>query len=208
VFSKLPGDLAAATRLFSLESEPDPIEEPSNPVGLASAPPSVAVDTAKFRYTGSISQALDGFSCAVAPGEHLGISGASGSGKSTVASAILRFIDLDSGRTVVGGTDVRRWLSAEVRKKVGALSADDHVFAGSIAANLAMALPDASTDEMWEALRTVRLEGLVESLPDQLATKAGENGSLLSGGERWRGGPPKTPPRKRRRVRVDMPCCS
>lgn len=185
-FSMLPQELEAGARLLGLERLPTPVHEPAQGVALAEGAADVAFEAVSVRYDGAERAALSDFSHRVGPGRRLGIAGASGSGKSTVASALLRLVDLESGRLHLGGTDLAAAAGADVRRRVGSLSGDDHVFAGSIEANLAMARPAATAAELWAALQTVGLAGLVERLPGGLAAGTGENGGLLSGGERQR----------------------
>ncbi|MGO8874169.1 MAG: thiol reductant ABC exporter subunit CydC [Acidimicrobiales bacterium] len=185
-FSMLPQELEAGARLLGLERLPTPVREPAHAVALAEGGAALAFEAASVRYDGAERPALSGFSHRVGAGRRLGIAGASGSGKSTVASALLRLVELESGRVRLGDTDVATAAAADVRRRVGTLSGVDHVFAGSIEANLAMARPTATAAELWAALQTVGLAEMVERLPGRLAAGAGENGALLSGGERQR----------------------
>ncbi len=185
-FSKLPADLEAGHRLLELEGRPSPVREPQAPEALGHGTQPVAFEDATIRYAAGAASALSGFSRSLGQGRHLGIAGPSGSGKSTVGAALLRFVDLEAGRVVLGGTDTARARSGDVRCLVGALWADDHVFAGSIEANLRIARPDATSGELWSALRTVDLADVVEGLPGRLEATVGEDGSRLSGGERQR----------------------
>ena len=128
--SKLPADVAAGARLLELERRPTPVSEPSVTLPLAAGPGRVTFDKVTVRYAGAHDVALRALSCEVGEGRRLGIAGASGSGKSTVASALLRFIDPESGRVLLGATDTAEVSGQDVRRVVGALSGDDHVFAG------------------------------------------------------------------------------
>jgi ATP-binding cassette subfamily C protein CydC len=185
-FSKLPADVEAGARLLALERRPSPVHEPALALPLAPGPHAVTLDEVTVRYAGSENLALRKLSCSVGQGRRFGIAGASGSGKSTVATALLRLVDLELGRAFVGVTDTAAVSGRDVRRVVGALSSDDHVFAGSIRANLEMARPGATDDELWTALGIAGLASVVKRLPLQLGSTVGENGSLLSGGERQR----------------------
>jgi ABC-type multidrug transport system fused ATPase/permease subunit len=112
--------------------------------------------------------------------------GSSGGGKSTLASLVPRLYDVDSGSVRLGGIDVRDLSFDSIRRTVGVVMQDGHLFHDTIRANLAYADPDATDTELWEALRNARLATLVESLPDRLDTVVGERGYRLSGGERQR----------------------
>ncbi|MDQ3826335.1 MAG: ABC transporter ATP-binding protein/permease [Actinomycetota bacterium] len=112
--------------------------------------------------------------------------GSSGAGKSTIAALVPRLYDVDAGTVRLGGIDVRDLSFAALRDTVGVVTQDGHLFHDSIAGNLRFAAPDASDDQLWDALRRARLEPLVRSLPDGLETVVGDRGYRLSGGERQR----------------------
>uniref|UniRef100_UPI003D8FB816 ABC transporter ATP-binding protein n=1 Tax=Gordonia sp. B7-2 TaxID=3420932 RepID=UPI003D8FB816 len=122
----------------------------------------------------------------VAPGRMLALVGSSGAGKSTIAGLVTRLYDVDSGSVQLNGVDVRDLRLDSVHRTVGLVTQDGHLFHDSIRANLALAQPDVTDDEIWAALRRARLAELVESLPEGLDTVVGERGYRLSGGERQR----------------------
>jgi ATP-binding cassette subfamily B protein len=118
--------------------------------------------------------------------------GSSGAGKSTIAQLLSRLYDVDSGAVRLGGTvpgaglDVRDATFDSLRDTLGMVTQDGHLFHESIASNLRLARPDATDDDMWDAIRQARLETMIRSLPDGLDTVVGERGYRLSGGERQR----------------------
>ena len=112
--------------------------------------------------------------------------GSSGAGKSTIASLIPRLYDVDSGAVRLAGVDVRDLSFDAIRHTVGVVTQDGHLFHDTIGANLRFARPEATDEDLWAALRSARLDGLVASLPDGLQTVVGERGYRLSGGERQR----------------------
>ncbi|MFS0697893.1 ABC transporter ATP-binding protein [Streptomyces nitrosporeus] len=120
------------------------------------------------------------------PGQTVALVGSSGAGKSTVAQLLPRLYDADSGTVRLGGVDVRDLSADSIRATLGMVTQDGHLFHESVRANLLLARPDASEEDIWDALRRSRLEGLVASLPDGLDTIVGERGYRLSGGERQR----------------------
>jgi ABC-type multidrug transport system fused ATPase/permease subunit len=122
----------------------------------------------------------------VPPGQTVALVGASGAGKSTIASLVPRLYDVDFGVVRLGGVDVRDLSFASIRDTVGVVTQDGHLFHDTIGANLRYAAPAATDDELWAALRDARLAELVGSLPDGLDTVVGERGYRLSGGERQR----------------------
>jgi ABC-type multidrug transport system fused ATPase/permease subunit len=120
------------------------------------------------------------------PGQLVALVGSSGAGKSTMASLVPRLYDVTSGAVRLSGVDVRDLTFDSIRQTVGVVTQDGHLFHDTIGANLRYARPEATGDELWDALRRARLEDLVRSLPDGLDTVVGERGYRLSGGERQR----------------------
>lgn len=131
-------------------------------------------------------QVLSDVSFEVQPGQTVALVGHSGSGKTTITNLIARLYDVTSGAVFIGGVDVRQVSLASLRDTVGYVTQDAHMFHDTIAENLRYARPGATDDELWAALRSAHIAGLVERLPDGLATTVGERGYRLSGGERQR----------------------
>ncbi|MBW1604213.1 ABC transporter ATP-binding protein [Streptomyces sp. JJ66] len=131
-------------------------------------------------------QVLHDISFRAEPGQLIALVGSSGAGKSTIAQLAARLYDIDSGAVRVGGIDVRDLTASSLRHAVGMVTQDGHLFHDTIRANLLLPRPDTSEQELWEALRRARLDGLVASLPAGLDTVVGERGYRLSGGERQR----------------------
>ncbi|MFC5289380.1 ABC transporter ATP-binding protein [Actinokineospora guangxiensis] len=131
-------------------------------------------------------EVLRGVSFTVEPGQVVALVGSSGAGKSTIASLAPRLYDVDSGAIRLSGVDVRDLRADSLRGAVGMVTQDGHLFHDTIGANLRFARPEASDDELWDALGRARLADLVASLPDGLDTVVGERGYRLSGGERQR----------------------
>ncbi|MFJ6482516.1 MULTISPECIES: ABC transporter ATP-binding protein [unclassified Streptomyces] len=131
-------------------------------------------------------QVLHEVSFRAEPGQMIALVGSSGAGKSTIAQLLPRLYDADAGAVRLGGIDVRHLTADSIRETLGMVTQDGHLFHESVRANLLLARPEASEEEVWEALRRARLDGLVASLPDGLDTVVGERGYRLSGGERQR----------------------
>ena len=196
--------LVSFERVFEvLDLEPLITEKPDATV-VPDGPVAVEFDDVRFGYpaadrvslasleevaaldTSSGVEVLHGVSFRVEPGQVVALVGSSGGGKSTIASLAARLYDVDSGAVRLSSTDVRDLTFASIRETIGVVTQDGHLFHESIAANLRLARPDATDDELWDALRSARLEPLVASLPDGLETVVGERGYRLSGGERQR----------------------
>ncbi|MEE1799220.1 ABC transporter ATP-binding protein [Streptomyces sp. JV176] len=131
-------------------------------------------------------EVLHGISFRAEPGRTVALVGSSGAGKSTIAQLLPRLYDTDAGAVRIGGVDVRDLSAESLRATLGMVTQDGHLFHESVRANLLLARPGATDDELWDVLRRARLDGLVRSLPDGLSTVVGERGYRLSGGERQR----------------------
>ncbi len=147
---------------------------------------SVEFDQVRFRYRPELADVHHGVSFVVPPGGMTAFVGPSGAGKTTLFSLIERFYEPDSGRVLVGGVDTREWPLNKLRAAIGYVEQDAPVLSGTLRENLLYGAPQATDDELREALRITRLTGLVARLPQGLDTQTGHRGTRLSGGERQR----------------------
>ncbi len=122
----------------------------------------------------------------VAPGQMVALVGPSGAGKTTLTALVTRLYDPTSGVVSIGGTDLRDATLASLTDTVGVVTQDAHMFHDTIRNNLLYARPDASEEQVWDALRAAQIDALVSSLPDGLDTMVGDRGYRLSGGEKQR----------------------
>ena len=180
-----------------IEDKPEAREIPEGPVAVEfdevrfAYPSADKVSLASLEEVASLdtrggAEVLHGISFRAEPGQTIALVGSSGAGKSTVAQLLPRLYDVDGGAVRVGGVDVRDLTAASLRATLGMVTQDGHLFHDSVRANLLLAQPAATEDELWDALRRSRLDDLVRSLPDGLDTVVGERGYRLSGGERQR----------------------
>jgi ABC-type multidrug transport system fused ATPase/permease subunit len=131
-------------------------------------------------------EVLHGISFRAEPGQVVALVGSSGAGKSTIAQLLPRLYDVDQGAVRLSDVDVRDLTAESIRETLGMVTQDGHLFHESVRANLLLAQPAASDDELWDVLRRARLADVVAGLPDGLDTVVGERGYRLSGGERQR----------------------
>ena len=117
-------------------------------------------------------------------GETVAFVGQTGAGKSTLAKLITRFYDPTAGRVLIDGHDLRDVTLDSLRRQLGVVPQEPFLFAGSLRYNIAFACPDASDDQVWQAVRAVGLGDVVERMPDGLDTIVHERGQTLSSGER------------------------
>ncbi|SDR25674.1 ABC transporter ATP-binding protein [Thermostaphylospora chromogena] len=196
--------LVSFDRVFEvLDLKPMVAEKPgARPI--PDGPAVIEFDDVRFRYpeaaevslaslesvarpdSGPSAEVLKGVSFTARPGELVALVGHSGAGKTTITSLVSRLYDVTGGAVRINGLDVRDATLASLRETVGVVSQDPHLFHESIRANLRYARPDATDEEIWEALRAAQIADLVESLPDGLDTVVGERGYRLSGGEKQR----------------------
>ena len=131
-------------------------------------------------------QVLWDVSFRIAAGQTLAVVGGSGSGKSTLARLLLRVYDPQQGRVLVDGTDIRTATLASLRQAVGIVPQDSSLFNDSVAYNIAYGRPGASQDEIVQAAQAARIHAMIAASPEGYATRVGERGLKLSGGEKQR----------------------
>jgi ATP-binding cassette subfamily C protein/ATP-binding cassette subfamily C protein CydC len=180
------GVRASADRLFGLEEVPVPVVDPARPQERAPGVPEVAFEGASLRYDAGLPRALDDVSLRVPAGGRVAVTGSSGAGKSSLVTALLRYWPLESGTLALGGTDVTRLAQRDTRAACALADQRAQLFAGTLRANLTLARPDASDEEIDRALVAGQLRDWVTTLPEGLDTPVGEDGVALSGGERRR----------------------
>jgi ATP-binding cassette subfamily B protein len=190
-------------RVFEVIDAPEAIQERPGAVELVAPRGAIELDHVTFRYPPAAAtsiatleqHALDAdpdrdvlvdVSLAIAPGETVALVGASGAGKTTLASLVPRLYDTTAGAVRIDGIDVRDLTFASLRRAVGVVSQDAHLFHESIIDNLRYARPDATDDEVVEACRAARIHDTIAALPDGYRTIVGERGYRLSGGEKQR----------------------
>jgi len=144
----------------------------------------ITVDGISFRHATSERDVLRDVSFTVAPGEAVAIAGRNGAGKSTLLDLLLRFYDPTAGRIVVGSVDLRECDLDSWRQAVGIMGQDVFLFHGTIAENIAYGRPEATPEEIDQAVREAGLDRLMQRFPMGLETVVGERGTQLSGGER------------------------
>jgi len=147
---------------------------------------SVEFDDVTFTYDGTEQPALDGVSFSVEPGQTVALVGPSGGGKTTAASLVPRFWDADAGSVRVGGVDVRDIDPHELMDRVAFVFQNTRLFSTSILENVRAARPDATREQVLDALHAAQCDDILAKLPDGVDTKMGSDGTYLSGGEQQR----------------------
>jgi ABC-type multidrug transport system fused ATPase/permease subunit len=182
--------LAAAGRLLEVLDEPAPLSQaPAAEAGVTPPCPSGAplrFERVSFTYPGSEAEVLCDLNLTLAAGEFVAITGPSGAGKSTLAALALRLADPTAGSVSCGGTDLRSVAVDAWRSQAAWVPQRAKLFADTLAANIALAVPDAGAESVRRAVAAAGLSGLVASLPDGLATRIGDGARRLSAGEAQR----------------------
>jgi ATP-binding cassette subfamily B protein len=177
---------SACDRIGELLDEPIPItDRPGASPARVGTPARVRFEGVVFAHPGAERPVLDGVDLDIAPGETLALVGATGSGKTTLTTLVGRLHDVSGGRVTLDGHDVRDLPLAQLRSLVATAFEDATLFSMSVRENLALGRPDATDEEVAEALRVAHA-GFVHDLPWGLATRIGEQGLSLSGGQRQR----------------------
>jgi len=175
----------AAVRLEECVDRPVPIVDPAMPVAPG-AGGSLVLRDASVRFEPDQPPALQHIDLVLEWGRAVAIVGPSGSGKTTLCEVLARLRDLDSGQALLDGIALERLRQSDVRRAVTLVPQDAYLFPTSIAANLRIARPDATDDQLGVALARAGLGEWVGELPDGLETNVGQDGALLSGGQRQR----------------------
>ena len=171
--------------ILSAPELPTPDGRRSSGEAPASSGASVALEDVSFSYEAD-RPVLQGVSFRVDPGTMTAIVGPSGCGKTTIARLIARFYDVDAGRVLVGGGDVRDWDTADLMAQLSLVFQDVYLFDDTLEANVRVGNPDATRADIEEAARLSGVDEIVERLPLGWDTPVGEGGRALSGGERQR----------------------
>ena len=177
---------AAASRICAVADAPEPVTEPAEPAPPPQPPVTVSLRGARVRYAPAGPFALDGVDLDLQPGKRVALVGPNGAGKSTVAALLMRFASLASGTATLNGRDLDGYAAHDVRRVIGGCPQDPHVFDTTIAANLRIARPGATDDELAAAAARAGLSTWLESLPQGLRTPVGAHGAAISGGQRQR----------------------
>jgi ABC-type multidrug transport system fused ATPase/permease subunit len=125
-------------------------------------------------------------SFAIRPGQRVALVGASGAGKSTIASLLLRFYEPQAGEILIDGVEIRQYERESLRDQIGVVLQDSILFGASVRENIAYGKPHATDEEIEIAAREARAHEFILELPDGYETIIGERGSTLSGGQRQR----------------------
>lgn len=175
----------AAARLESVTEAPVPVSDPPAPLAVPVGG-ALSFENVSVHFEGRQQPALSNASATLAPGSRTALVGASGAGKTTLASCAVRFLDPSSGRVTLGGVDIRELSQDALRSAVRLVSQEAYLFTTTIAQNVRLAAPAASDEQIVAALARAGLGPWIASLPEGIETLVGEEGAEVSGGQRGR----------------------
>ncbi len=181
-----PRSAVSADRILEvLDTEPT-VAPPADPVAPQELTGVVEFRDVTFTYPGAEDPVLANLSFTLAPGRTTAIIGSTGSGKSTLVNLIPRLYDVSGGEVLVDGVDVRRLDPDALWSRIGLVPQRPYLFSGTVASNLLYGRPDATPEQMWEALRIAQAADFVEKLDGGLAAHIAQGGTNVSGGQRQR----------------------
>ena len=168
-----------------LAVEPDIADAP-DAVELTDVKGEIVFEDVTFRYEENLETVLNHINLKVDAGEYIAIAGSSGGGKTTLCSLIPRFYDVDSGRILLDGTDIRQIKLKSLRDHIGIVQQDVYLFAENVMENIRYGRPDASDEEVIAAAKMANAHEFIMELPDGYETDIGQRGVKLSGGQKQR----------------------
>jgi ATP-binding cassette subfamily C protein CydCD len=183
---QLADTIASTRRLHVVHSEPVRIVDGPVEPAMRAGGSSLQFERVRFTYPGRSRPALSHVSFEIPAGSTVALVGASGAGKTTTASLLLRFWDPDEGAVRIDGIDLRQLTLEGLRRRVALVAQDTYLFNDTLEANVRLARPEATRAEIGKALERAALSGFVAALPHGLETRVGERGVQLSGGQRQR----------------------
>jgi ATP-binding cassette subfamily B multidrug efflux pump len=182
-YAVMQSAMSSAERVFELLDTPPAITAPLRPLRPAAVRGRIELDRVWFAYRGE-DYILRDVSFVVEPGEHVALVGATGAGKTTVIKLLNRSYDVQRGRVLIDGIDVRDWDPAVLRRHIGVVLQDVVLFSGTVASNLTLGRPDVSIEAAIAAARTVAADQFVGRLPAGYDERVRERGNNLSTGQR------------------------
>ncbi|MCM1537528.1 MAG: ABC transporter ATP-binding protein/permease [bacterium] len=183
VITELQNAIACAGRVFELIDEEPQIPEPQTAVTLREPDGTVALEHVSFSYVPH-KKLIEDFNLYVKKGQRVAIVGPTGCGKTTIINLLMRFYDVDSGKILVSGTDIREITRSSLRTSYGMVLQETWLKTGTIRENIAMGKPDAATEEIVTAAKLSHAHGFIKRLPNGYDTVITEDGGNLSQGQK------------------------
>jgi ATP-binding cassette subfamily B protein len=182
----VPRAAVSAERIQEVLDTPSSVVQSEHPITAVDPVASVEFRDAGFRYPGAEHSVLSGVTLRCEAGRTTAVIGSTGSGKTTLLSLVARLFDATEGAVLVNGVDVRQLDPAVLWQRIGLVPQRPYLFSGTVASNLRYGKPDATDDELWEALTVAQAADFVRAMPGELEATITQGGSNVSGGQRQR----------------------
>jgi ATP-binding cassette subfamily B protein len=182
----IPRASVSAERIQEALDTESSVRPASAPIASLATRNAVVFDGAELRYAGAEAPVLCDISLRLEPGTTTAVIGSTGSGKTTLVNLIPRLFDVTDGAVLVDGTDVRDLDLEVLWSHIGLVPQKPYLFSGTVATNLRFAKPDATDEELWDALRIAQAADFVEAMAEGLDTPVTQGGTNVSGGQRQR----------------------
>jgi ATP-binding cassette, subfamily B, multidrug efflux pump len=186
MFMLVPRAEVCAERIMEVLDTESSVVPPSAPVRTVHRHGQLELRDVGFRYPGAEAPVLQGIDLLARPGETTAVIGSTGSGKSTLLGLIPRLFDATEGTVLIDGEDVRKLDPELVARTVGVVPQHPYLFSGTVASNLRYGRPDASDEELWQALQVAQAREFVAAMEGGLNAQIGQGGNNVSGGQRQR----------------------
>ena len=182
----LPRARASAKRINEVLDTKPSIIDPTQPKQTLHTSGRVEFDHVTFQFKDANTPTLRDISFVTLPKKVTAIIGSTGSGKSSIINLIPRFFDVNEGRVLIDGVDVRDITQTDLRNRIGFVPQQALLFTGSVRHNLTFGKPSATDEELWEALRVAQADHFIKKYPTQLDTEVSQTGKNFSGGQKQR----------------------
>ncbi len=184
---QLADTLGSTRRVYAIRAEEVAVTDGQGvPADYRPNEASLEMEQVNFAYPGINRSALDNIDLAIPSGSTVALVGTSGAGKTTTAHVLMRFWDPQSGRVMLNGKDLRDYTLDDLRSRIALVAQDTYLFNDTLRQNILIANPEASDEDIRQAVHYASLDDLVASLPEGLDSQVGERGMSLSGGQRQR----------------------
>jgi len=182
----VPRAAVCADRILEVLDTDTSVAPPAEPVTELRERGTLAFEDVELTYPGADVPVVRRVSFEARPGQTVAVIGSTGAGKSTMVNLVPRLFDVTGGRVLVGGVDVRDLDSEVLWSGLGLVPQRAYLFSGTVASNLRHGKPDATDEELWEALEIAQARDFVEAMPEGLAAPIAQGGTNVSGGQRQR----------------------
>lgn len=181
-----PRAMVSAERIMEVLDTESSVVPPIHGITSLDSPGRIRFEGVEFSYPGAEVPVLQDINFDLTPGQTTAIIGSTGAGKTTLVSLIPRLFDTTGGRVLVGGVEVRDLDPDTLWASIGLVPQRPVLFSGTVASNLRYGAPDATEEQMWEALKVAQAEDFVRAMPEQLEAPISQGGTNVSGGQRQR----------------------